>query len=178
METGFKELDEIITLDNNKFIFIAGEPAIGKTTFAVKLLNNIAIQNVSSLFFSLELSKESITNENAETLFIDDTANVTIDYIEGQCRKFKQEQNIMFVVIDYLQLINYNEDMKILGSKIKALAEELNVTILVLSQLSKVKALKPTIEDLKQSKPVAEIADVVMFLCRNNNMMDIVKLVK
>lgn len=171
METGFKELDEIITLDNNKFIFIAGEQAVGKTTFALNVINNVANQNVPSLFFSFELSKESITNENAETLFIDDIANVTIDYIEEQCRKFKQEQNIMFVVIDYLQLINYNGDMKVLGSKLKALAEELNVTILVLSQLSKVKALKPTIEDLKQSKPVAEIADVVMFLFRSNSKM-------
>ena len=178
MKTGFKELDEIITLDSNKLILVYGKPAVGKTTFAVKLLNNVVSQNVPSLFFSLELSKESITNEKADTLFIDDTANVTIDYIEGQCRKFKQEQNIKFVVIDYLQLINFKENMKVLGSKLKALAEELNVTILVLSQLSKVKALKPTIEDLKQSKPVAEIADVVMFLCRNSNMVDIVKLVK
>ena len=176
METGFKELDEIITLDNNKFIFVAGEPAVGKTTFALNVINNAVNQNIPSLFFSLELSKESITNENAETLFIDDTANVTIDYIEGQCRKFKQEQNIKFVVIDYLQLINFKEDMKDLGSKLKALAEELNVTILVLSQLSKVKAPKPTIEDLKQSKPVVELADVVMLLRRNNNIMNIVKL--
>ena len=175
METGFKELDEIITLDSNKLIQVYGKPAVGKTTFAVKLLNNVVSQNVPSLFFSLELSKESITNENAETLFIDDTANVTIDYIEGQCRKFKQEQNIKFVVIDYLQLINFKEDMKVLGDKLKSLAEELNVTILVLSQLSKVKALKPTIEDLKQSKPVAEIADEVIFLCRNNNIMNIIK---
>jgi len=179
LKTGFKELDEIITLDSNKLILVYGKPAVGKTTFALNVINNVANQNVPSLFFSLELSKESITNENAEALFIDDTANVTIDYIEEQCRKFKQEQNIMFVVIDYLQLINYNEDMKILGSKLKALAEELNVTILVLSQLSKATDYKaPKIEDLKQSKPVAEIADVVMFLCRNNNMMDIVKLVK
>lgn len=175
METGFKELDEIITLDSNKLILVYGKPAVGKTTFAVKLLNNVVSQNVPSLFFSLELSKESITNENAKALFIDDTANVTIDYIEEQCRKFKQEQNIMFVVIDYLQLINYNEDMKILGSKLKALAEELNVTILVLSQIKNENDKRPTIEDLKQSKPVAEIADVVMFLCRNNNMVDIVK---
>lgn len=175
METGFKELDEIITLDNNKFIFIAGEPAVGKTKFALNIINNVASQNIPSLFFSLELSKESITNENAETLFIDDSANVTIDYIEGQCRKLKQEQNIKFVVIDYLQLINFKENMKVLGTKLKALAEELNVTILVLSQLSKEKDKRPTLEDLKQSKPVAEIADEVIFLCRNNNIMNIVK---
>ena len=156
METEFKELDEIIDLDNNKFIFIAGEPAVGKTTFAIKLLNNIASQNIPSLFFSFELSKESITNENAETLFIDDSANVSIDYIEGKCRNLKQESNIEFVVIDYLQLINYKEDMKVIGSKLKALVEELNITILVLSQLKGKNDKRHTIEDLKLSKAVAE----------------------
>ena len=48
MKTGFKALDEIITLDKNKLILVAGKAGVGKTTFAVKLLNNIAIQNVSS----------------------------------------------------------------------------------------------------------------------------------
>lgn len=69
----------------------------------------------------------------------------------------------MFVVIDYLQLINFKGDIQILGSKLKALAEELNVTILVLSQLSKEKDKRPRMEDLKQSKTIAEIANIVMF---------------
>ena len=176
MKTGFNELDEIINLDNNKLILVSGEQAVGKTTFALNVINNVVSQNIPSLLFSFELSKKSIINKNADTLFIDDTANVTIDYIEGQCRKFKQEQNIMFIVIDYLQLINYNDDIKDLGTKLKALAEELNVTILVLSQLSKVKALKPTIEDLKHSKPIAELADVVMVLYRNHDKTYITKL--
>ena len=175
MKTRFKELDEIITLDSNKLILVYGKPAVGKTTFALNIINNVASQNIPSLFFSLELSKESITNENAETLFIDDSANVSIDYIEGKCRNLKQEQNIEFVVIDYLQLINFKGNMNELGSKLKALAEELNVTILLLSQLKCENDKRLTLEDLKQSKPVAEIADVVMFLCRNNNKMNIVK---
>ena len=173
MKTGFNELDEIINLDNNKLIFVSGEPAVGQTTFALNIINNVVSQNIPSLLFSFELSKESIINKNADTLLIDDTSNVTLDYIEGQCKKFKQEKNIKFVVIDYFQLINYNGDLKVLGSKLKALAEELNVTILVLSQLSKEKDKRPTLEDLKQSKPVAEIADIVMFLCRNNDVMEI-----
>ena len=175
LKTGFKELDEIITLDSNKLILVYGKPAVGKTTFALNIINNVASQNIPSLFFSLELSKESITNENAETLFIDDSANVSIDYIEGKCRNLKQEQNIEFVVIDYLQLINFKGNMNELGSKLKALAEELNVTILLLSQLKCENDKRLTLEDLKQSKPVAEIADVVMFLCRNNNIMNIIK---
>ena len=103
LKTGFKELDEIITLDSNKLILVYGKPAVGKTTFAVKLLNNVVSQNVPSLFFSLELSKESITNENAKALFIDDTANVTIYYNTFINKKSRKYGKILYKFSNKLQ---------------------------------------------------------------------------
>ena len=168
MKTGFKALDEIITLDKNKLIFVAGKAGVGKTTFAVKLLNNIAIQNVSSLFFSLELSKESITNENAEALFIDDTANVTIDYIEGKCRNLEQEQNISKGNYPEIQIIQvYGKDneqvklnMEFLGLDLsKVLTQSLNdwkvYVIPALYVISSIISLKITYSSLGSSSSLS-----------------------
>lgn len=117
------------------------------------------------------LNKYSDQVQNSK-LYIDDTANVTIEYIEEQCKRLKQSKDIRFVVIDYLQLLNCHQDMKKVGTRLKALAEELNLTILVLSQLSrkleKRKDKRPIITDLGKSKALADIVDIVMFLYREN----------
>lgn len=163
MEIGFKGLEQIINIGTNKLILVCGRPASGKTHFGINVFNNIALkQNIQTLFFSFESSKETIINNSGGTLYVDDTANVTLDYIEEQCRKFKQEHSIKFVIIDYLQLIN-NKDVEIIGTKLKALTEELGLTILVLSQLAGTDE-RPTVADLKESRAIADISDVVLFL--------------
>lgn len=171
MKTEFNDLDKIINLEQSNLILVGGRPAMGKTTFALNIINDIALkQEIPTLFFSLELSKKSIINDITDKLYIDDTANVTIEYIEEQCKRLKQSNDIRFVVIDYLQLINCQQDMEKVGTRLKALTEELNLTILVLSQLSKElekrENKRPIITDLGISKVVANIADIVMFLYR------------
>ena len=94
-----------------------------------------------------------------------------VDYIEEQCRNFKQEHNIKFVIIDYLQLIN-NKDVEIIGTKLKALTEDLGITILMLSQLAGTDKM-PTLTDLKESKAIADVSDVVLFLYRENTNKDV-----
>lgn len=161
----FKKLEEIISLGNNKLVLVCGRPAVGKTQFAINVFNNIALkQDIPTLFFSLESSKETIINNSNGTLYVDDTANITLKYIEKQCQKLKQNHNIGFVIIDYLQLIN-DTDVEILGTRLRALAEELGLTILVLSQLAGTDK-RPTLADLKGSKAIADISDVVLFLYR------------
>lgn len=159
----FKQLEEIISLGKNKMILVSGRPASGKTQFGINVFNNIALkQDIPTLFFSLESSKETIINNSSGTLYVDDTPNVTLDYIEEQCQKLKQNHNIGFVIIDYLQLIN-DTDVENVGARLRALAEELGLTILVLSQLLGAET-RPTLADLKRSRAIADVSDVVLFL--------------
>lgn len=167
MKTGFKELDEIINIGNNKLILVSGRPAVGKTHLGI----NIALKHdMPTLFFSFESSKETIINNSKGVLYVDDTPNVPLEYIEEQCRKFKQEHNIGFVIIDYLQLINY-KDVEIIGAGLRRLVEELGLTIMVLSQLAGTDKI-PTLTDLKESKAIADVSDVVFFLYRETTNAD------
>lgn len=167
----FKQLEEIISLGKNKMILVSGRPASGKTQFGINVFNNIALkQDIPTLFFSLESSKETIINNSSGTLYVDDTPNVTLDYIEEQCQKLKQNHNIGFVIIDYLQLIN-DTDVENVGARLRALAEELGLTILVLSQLLGAET-RPTLADLKRSRAIADISDVVLFLYRETSNAD------
>lgn len=171
MKIGFKELEQIINIGDNKLILVSGRPASAKTLFGINVFNNIALkQEIATLFFSFELSKETIINNSNGTLYVDDTPNVKIDYIEEQCRKFKQEHNIGFVIIDYLQLIN-NKDIEIIGAGLRRLAEELGLTIMVLSQLAGTDK-RPTLADLKESNAIADVSDVVLFLHRETTNAD------
>ena len=61
MKTGFKKLDEVIKIKGGDLVLLGGTASVGKTTFALNIINNIAIKDKKSvLFFSLESSKESI----------------------------------------------------------------------------------------------------------------------
>lgn len=118
----------------------------------------------------MESSKKTIINNSNGALYVDDTANVTLEYIKEQCRKFKEEHNIKLVIIDYLQLIN-NKNVEIIGARLRALVEELGITIMVLSQLASIDK-RPTLADLKESKAIADVSDVVLFLYRETTNAD------
>lgn len=171
MKIGFKELDQIINIGNNKLILVSGRPAVGKTHFGINIFNNIALkQDMPTLFFSFESSKEAIINNSNSALYVDDTPNVPLEYIEEQCRKLKQKNNIKLVIIDYVQLIKC-KNIEIIGARLRALAEELGLTILVLSQLTGTEK-RPTLADLKRSRAIADISDVVLFLYRETSNAD------
>lgn len=167
MKIGFKELEQIINIVDNKLILVCGRPAVGKTHFGINIFNNIALKkDMPTLFFSFESSKETIINNSDGALSVDDTANVPLEYIEQQCRELKQKNDIKLVIIDYLQLIN-NKDVGIVGTRLRALAEELDLKILVLSQLAGTDK-RPALADLKESKAIADVSDLVLFLCRES----------
>lgn len=117
-----------------------------------------------------ELLNKYLKQIQNSKLYIDDTPKVTLEYIEEQCRSLKQTKNIGFVVIDYLQLLNYKDDIKKIGIILKTLAEELGLTILVLSQLSRNLERRtdkrPVITDLRESKAIAGVSNIILFLYR------------
>ena len=113
-------------------------------------------------------------------IFIEDKANISIDEICLEARKMRVEQKIQFIVIDYLQLIRYegekslSRDLEInrILEKLKLLSEELNIPILVLSQLSrepeKRNDHRPRITDFSNTNEgIYTYSDIILLLYRD-----------
>jgi len=116
-------------------------------------------------------------------LFIDDTPALNIFELRAKCRRLKNKHNIGLIIIDYLQLMsgtgdnrNSNREQEIsnISRNLKALAKELSVPIIALSQLSrevekrgaKDGSKMPQLSDLRESGAIEQDSDLVMFLYR------------
>lgn len=114
-------------------------------------------------------------------LFIDDTAGITMLELRSKVRRLKHEHGLDLLVIDYLQLMqgggsrlaeqNRQQEISEISRNLKALARELDVPILALSQLSRSVEMraekKPQLSDLRESGSLEQDADIVMFLYRD-----------
>ncbi|HTL54190.1 MAG TPA: replicative DNA helicase [Candidatus Limnocylindrales bacterium] len=113
-------------------------------------------------------------------LFIDDTSGLSILQLRAKARRLQQQHGIKLFVIDYLQLLhsssrrveNRQQEIADISSGIKALAKELKVPIIVLSQLNrdfeKDKSRKPNMADLRESGSIEQDADLVGLLYRSD----------
>ena len=111
-------------------------------------------------------------------VFIEDTPMLTVMDLRAKARKLKAEHNLSFLIIDYLQLLqpgrrheNRNQEVSDISRSLKALAKELNIPILALSQLSRAvdsrMDKRPMLSDLRESGAIEQDADVIMFLYRD-----------
>lgn len=118
----------------------------------------------------------NIANSN---LFIDDTPGITLPVLRSKCRRLKMEHDIKIVIIDYLQLMSGDrssnassrqQEISEISRGLKALARELEVPVVALSQLSRAVEQRPDhrpmLSDLRESGAIEQDADVVMFLYR------------
>ncbi len=116
----------------------------------------------------------------ASNLIIDDTPGITVSELRSKCRKYKLEHDVQLVIVDYLQLMsgslgkkneNRQQEISEISRSLKALARELNVPVLALSQLSRAPESRPDkrpmLSDLRESGAIEQDADVVMFLYRD-----------
>ena len=112
-------------------------------------------------------------------LMIDDTPGITIAELRSKCRKFKLEQGLDMIIIDYLQLMSgggrsesRQQEISEISRSLKAIARELNVPVLALSQLSRAVEQRPDhrpmLSDLRESGAIEQDADVVMFIYRDD----------
>ena len=110
-------------------------------------------------------------------LYIDDTGGISIAQIAARARRLKREKQIGVIIIDYLQLVepsrraeNRVQEVTEVTKGLKALAKELNVPIIALSQLSRGvdsrDDKRPVLSDLRESGSIEQDADVVMFVYR------------
>jgi len=241
MNTGIKDLDKIMKINKKDLVIIASRPAMGKTTFALNVLNHIALEEKKSvLFFSLENTKETIVNkllisnsmvvdlekfelyskyktkeiEKTELsedywdriahginllkdspIYIGNDIPYLINDICLEAKKLKEERNIEAIIIDYLQLIQFDkkrllsreDEITEILRKLKMLAKELDVPIIITSQLSRKCEnrinKRPLISDFSNSEyGISTYADKILFLYRDsyydkNNKSDITELI-
>lgn len=121
---------------------------------------------------------EGSANIANSKLIIDDTPGISLSAMRSKCRKLKMEHDIQIIIIDYLQLMsggnNSNasrqQEISDISRGLKALARELNVPVVALSQLSRAVEQRPDhrpmLSDLRESGAIEQDADVVMFLYR------------
>ncbi|SDB01671.1 replicative DNA helicase [Eubacterium oxidoreducens] len=119
---------------------------------------------------------ETIASSN---LIIDDTPGIKVSELRSKCRKYKLEHDLKLVIIDYLQLMSGSgksesrqNEISEISRSLKALARELNVPVIALSQLSRAVEQRPDhrpmLSDLRESGGIEQDADVVMFIYRDD----------
>ena len=110
-------------------------------------------------------------------LFIDDTPALSILDLRSRARRLKREENIELIIVDYLQLMqgprrseNRQQEISSITQSLKALAKELDIPVIALSQLSRAVESRtdkrPVLSDLRESGAIEQDADVVIFLYR------------
>lgn len=121
---------------------------------------------------------ESVGMIGNSKLIIDDTPGISISELRSKCRKFKLEQDLKLVIIDYLQLMSGNgrnsdnrqQEISDISRSLKALAREINCPVIALSQLSRAcetrQDHRPMLSDLRESGAIEQDADVAMFIYR------------
>jgi len=114
---------------------------------------------------------------SAAPIWIDDTAGISLLEIRSKARRLRADAKIELVIIDYLQLISgpnsesRQQEISAISRSLKALAKELNVPVIALSQLSRAPEQRagdhrPQLSDLRESGAIEQDADLVMFIYR------------
>ena len=212
--TGFTDLDELTSgLQPADLIIVAGRPSMGKTTIAMNMAENIAIQGDKPVaVFSMEMPGDSLAmrmmsslgridqnkvrtgkleddewprltsaiNLLSETkLFIDDTPALTPTEVRARARRLTREHGQLgLIVLDYLQLMQSPssgesrvQQISDISRGLKALAKELNVPVVALSQLNRNLEQRPNkrpvMSDLRESGAIEQDADLIIFVYRD-----------
>jgi len=210
--SGYRGLDELTTgFQQSDLIIVAGRPSMGKTTLAMNITRNAAIeQNACVAVFSLEMSSEALVlrllSSEASVLlsqirlgqhteleeqkimdaigvlseaqiYIDDSPRLRISEMRSKARRLTYERNVNLVVIDHLGLMeadtrmdNRVQEISYITRSLKALARDLKVPVIAVSQLSRASEMRnvhrPQLSDLRDSGSIEQDADLVLFIYR------------
>ena len=188
LPTGFTQLDELIQgWRTSELIVIAGRPGMGKTTFTLSMIRRMAFdQKIPCALFSMEMNSAQVIqrlgiNTNNTSLFINDSPLLTVLELQSKARKLVAEDGVRVIFIDYLQLFGMPlnvkglfetiaEERSYILCRLKLLSLELNVPIIVLSQLNcpvDEKRIRPDLADFRDLQSAIELcADKVCFIHR------------
>ena len=193
--TGFATLDEAIGgFCPTELTIIGGRPAMGKSSMMISMMLNMANHHkISSVVFSLGKPVEAMARRMIKDMqepyaempwlnliYIDDTPSLSITALLEKCLRLKAEKNIQVVFIDYLQLLTLDDGtdrtlsetacMEQLLKSLKAIARELELPVVVFSQLKRSRDIgpnQPTLENFRESASVVrQLADKILFIDR------------
>jgi len=129
--------------------------------------------------FEWQQLEMKIKSLNDAPLFIDDTPAITLFELRAKCRRLKTQNDIQMIIIDYLQLMsgtpetkgNREQEVSTISRGLKAIAKELDVPIIALSQLNRSVEMRsgdkrPQLSDLRESGAIEQDADLVIFIHR------------
>lgn len=171
----------------SELIVIAGRPGMGKSTFALSMLRRMALDHkLPCALFSMQMTSFQVVqhlgiNANNTSLIIDDTPLLTILEFQSKARKLVAKHGVKAIFIDYLQLfgmpLNVKELFETIAEersyilcRLKLLSVELNVPIIVLSQLNRPvdgKEIRPVLAGFRELQSAIELlADKVYFIHR------------
>ena len=169
-----------------------GEPV---AIFSLEMANTQLVQRLIAMESEIDNSKlrngqmseaewtrlhNAVDKLSSLPIYIDDTPAINIFELRAKCRRLKQNHDIKMIVIDYLQLMtsapnerrgNREQEISSISRALKALAKELNVPVLALSQLSRAVETRggekrPMLSDLRESGAIEQDADIVTFIYR------------
>ena len=139
-------------------------------------IQNIRTGNLTSEEWSrLNEASQELRRQN---FYIDDTPGIKVSDMFAKCRKLARDNGLYMVVVDYIQLIqatgnrseSRQQEVSEISRRLKAMARELNVPVIALSQLSRNveqrENKRPMLSDLRESGAIEQDADLVMFLYR------------
>ncbi len=214
VSTGFTDFDMMTSgLQHADLVIVAGRPSMGKTTFAMNIAENVAIQAGKAVaVFSMEMPGDALAMRMmsslgridqlrvrtgkleddewprlssavsmlAETrLYIDDTPALSPTEVRARARRLKREHDDLgLIVIDYLQLMqapgegdNRTNEISAISRSLKALAKEIDVPVIALSQLNRSLEQRtnkrPIMSDLRESGAIEQDADLIVFIYRD-----------
>lgn len=192
--TGFDKLDQKIGggFYSGELIVVAGRPLMGKTTFVLTMAQRMSNDhNINIAYFSLEMDCEQVLKrvnqinhvsqdikENRNTFFVDDTPGISVAQLKQKCIECQKEQNIDIVFIDDLQLMSGDDkcesrtqELDCVANGLKELAIKLNVPIVLVVQqgrlVEQTREFRPILSDLRESGSIAQIADTIIMLYRD-----------
>ncbi|MFC2118857.1 replicative DNA helicase [Bacteroidota bacterium] len=137
------------------------------------------IRNGNLQKFEWEQLEYKIKNLIDAPIYIDDTPAISIFELRAKCRRLKIQYNVELIVIDYLQLMtgpgessgSREQEVSAISRSLKAIAKELNIPIIALSQLNRSVEMRsgdkrPQLSDLRESGAIEQDADLVIFIHR------------
>lgn len=213
LSSGFNDLDDITSgFQKSDMIVLAARPSIGKTSFALRIMEEIAITHGKPVaIFSLEMSSEQLTQRmlcsraklNSQSvrkgifedkrwaditraasdltkapILINDTPALNALQLRAISRRLKSTHDVQMIFVDYLQLMegvskrydSRQAEISEISRSIKGLARELDIPIMVISQLNREVEnrmdRRPQLSDLRESGAIEQDADVVLLLMR------------
>lgn len=210
--TGYIDFDiKTAGLQNSDLIVIAGRPSMGKSAFALGIVEHAGIiEKIPTAVFSLEMSKEQLAQRmlcshakvdaqkvrtgylapsdwprltaaagkiSEAPIFIDDSPAISVMELRAKARRLKAQQDIKLIILDYMQLMrgsnsveSRQQEISEISRSLKALARELRVPIVAISQLSRAVESRtdhrPQLSDLRESGAIEQDADVVVLILR------------